>query len=116
MGSLVERKDELIAQWAKEFIHYKPLERFNLTAQQRRVIASLKWWRKVAESNAHMNWTQQPPPVLGYDERNRIVVQKIEHGYLHCWALTRDGDPADITGIVRSLKDDRIVRQADSKD
>lgn len=115
--SLVDRKDELMEQWSKDLLHYAPLQRFNLTAPQRRVIASLKWEREVARSNVHItSWEQQPPPVMGYDERNRIVVQKIEHKNLRCWAVARNGDPADITGIVRSLKDDRIVRQADSKD
>lgn len=109
--SLADRKDEIIERWTRELINHPLLERFALTARQRRVIAYLKWQREVALRNQHLaGWVQQPVPLKGYDERGRIVVQQIDRfGSYRSWALTREGEPTDVKGSVRSVRDDRIV-------
>jgi len=103
--SLVERKEEYLTTWAREMLHHPVLSKLDLSARQRRVIASLIWWKKVCESNGGKE--VQPPPVAGIDGRGRIVVQKIEGkgpNALRMWALSKEGEPLDLKAPVTSLR------------
>lgn len=110
---LVERKDEYLAQWAREMLRHPSLGKLDLTARQRRVIASLIWWKKVCESNGGTE--RQPPPVAGLDAKKRIVVQKIDgkdadgKPFVRMWAVSKNGEPADLKEPVTSLKTGRRV-------
>jgi hypothetical protein len=111
---LGEWKDEYIEQWTREMLKHPVIGPLNLTARQRRVIASLIWWKKVNESNkdSAAQPDLQPPPLVGLDARNRPVVQKIEGKGPHShrmWALTKEGEPADLKEPVISLKTGKRV-------
>lgn len=108
--TLVDRKDEYIETWTRELIRHEKIGPLNLTARQRRVIASLHWWREVCKSNSEMErdeFSEQPPPLAGTDARGRPVVQQLDKFAPHSlrmWALTKEGEPADIKEPVISVK------------
>lgn len=114
--TLVDRKEEWVELYAREMLKFEPLKRFKLTARQRRVIAGLRVARELARLSDDPKRHQEPPPILGYDERERIVVQCYSAAHPHqkrLWALGREGQPVDIKGVVRSIKDNHIVRYSD---
>jgi hypothetical protein len=117
---LAEWKDDYLAIWAREMLRHPVLGPLNLTARQRRVIASLIWERKVAEGNkdSSARTDLQPPPVAGLDAKGRPVVQKIE-GYgaggksLRMWSVGKEGQPLDIKEPVTSLRTgERVIPPA----
>lgn len=116
--TLVDNRDYWIANYSRALIHREELKRFKLTPFQRRVIASLQiQWQlsKLQDPNDPRRRKEEPVPVMGYDERDRIVVQQYSKDHpnnVHCWALGREGQPIDIKGQVKSLKDDRVVMDA----
>lgn len=112
---LIDNKEEIIERWTRELGQRgSPINHLNLTARQRRVIAGLRWEREVAKlSDPRDGLTtrvQQPPPVVGLDANNRVVVQRVkDNGQLQVWALTREGEPFAIKLPVYSLKTGRLV-------
>jgi hypothetical protein len=118
---LGDLKDEYIAQWTRDLLKHPIIGTLNLTARQRRVIATLIWNKKVAEGNrdAPTNEPIQPPPVAGLDARRRVVVQMYDgkgadgKPFLRMWALTKEGEPADIKEPVYSVKTgERVIPPA----
>jgi hypothetical protein len=106
-GKLAEEKDSLIEQWAKALGDVEVLKPLALSPQQRRVIAALKWQREVSHSNAHLPATIiQPPPIVGVDSNQRIVVQQIDNGSgePRQWAVYKNGNPADVKEPITRLK------------
>lgn len=113
VGSLADRKDDHIERWARQMKHDPVIGKLDMTMRQRRVVASLMWWREVCRSNEHMGFRQQPPPIAGRDANGRIVVQgydRMSRNRLNIWALTREGDPTDIKEPVISLRTGERVR------
>lgn len=109
-GSLADDKHKLIESWSRGMTKHPVVGPLNLSPGQRRVIAALKWCREVNKSNAHMPGTvQPPPPIVGIDANDRIVVQGLDglqglSGSPKQWAVLKNGDQADIKQPVRKLK------------
>lgn len=105
-GQLAEKKDEWIEKWARELSKDPVIGPLNLSPQQRRVIAALKWSREVAKSNAHLNAAIPPAPVVGMDANGRIVVQGFRQATTEVgvWAVFKNGNPADVKEPVTRLK------------
>lgn len=105
---LIDKKDEVIEKWARNMATHVPqLAEYNLTAYQRRLIAALMYAREVSIlSEGHV---EQPRPIAGVDANRRIVVQRIERGMVHMYAITREGAPHDIKAPVISLKTGKRV-------
>lgn len=109
-GSLADDKQKLIESWSRAMTKHDVIGPLNLTPQQRRVIAALKWTREVNKSNAHMPGTVQPPaPIVGLDAKGRLVVQGLDGqggftGNVKQWAVLKNGDPTDISTPVERLK------------
>ena len=110
-GTLADRRLDYIEQWARQMASEPIVGEF--TSRQRRVVASLLWWREVCRSNEHMGVRQQPKPIVGRDAKGRPVVQGYDRDHpnlLKMWALTKEGDPADIYEPVISLKTGERVK------
>ena len=109
-GSLADDKDKLIESWSRAMTKHDVIGPLNLTPQQRRVIAALKWRVEVNKSNAHMPGTViPPPPIVGLDNKGRLVVQGLDGmdgltGKPRQWAVLKNGDPTDIATPVQRLK------------
>lgn len=108
-GSLVDDKERLIEGWSRAMTKHEVIGPLNLSPNQRRVIAALKWMREVAKSNKNQGWTQPPPPIVGIDANDRIVVQGLDGmqgftGSPKQWAVLKNGDPADVKEPIRKLK------------
>ena len=90
----------------------------DLTARQRRVLASIAFTRKYERireecPQCHAEDAECPKcegsgmiskptaRYVGRDARNRPVVERLEFGKWRRWAIARSGDPADITDPVR---------------
>lgn len=109
-GSLKDDKDKLIESWSRAMTKHDVIGPLNLTPQQRRVVAALKWVREVNKSNAHMPGTVIPPaPIVGIDAKGRLVVQALDDPQMFTgkpkqWAVLKNGDPTDVTLPVERLK------------
>jgi hypothetical protein len=116
-GRLADDRLELIERWAHQLRSNSLIGPLGLTMRQRRHIASIMWHKKVAESNEHMGVRQPPPPIVGKDAKGRIVVQSLDEPHhrdrVKQYALTREGDPADIYEPVISLRTGEQVRITD---
>lgn len=113
IGYLADYRTEYIDLWARRMIKHPVIGKVDLTARQRRHIASIMWHREVAKANEHLGRRQQPPPVVGLDARQRPVVQQYDEGHLRQYALTKEGDPIYITEPVISLKTGERARITD---
>lgn len=115
-GTLADRKSEYIERWARVMRTHPVLSPLDMTMRQRRVVASLYWWREVCKANDHMPGVrQQPKPIVGRDANGRIVVQAYNRvpgadGHLQVWAMTKDGDPADVKEPVLSIRTGERVK------
>lgn len=110
-GRLSEDKDKLIESWSRGMTKHPVIGPLNLTPQQRRVIAALKWCREVLKSNSHMseNPPVAPAPVVGIDANERLVVQGLDgpqglSGKPRTWAVYKNGDPTDVKEPIKRLK------------
>lgn len=107
-GTLADRRLDYIEEWAAKMRTHPVIGPLDMTMRQRRVVASLYWWREVCRSNEHMGVRQEPKPIVGRDANGRIVVQAYGRipgqDRLRVWALTKDGDPTDVKEPVISVK------------
>lgn len=105
-GQLADRKDEWIETWSREMTKNEVIGPLNLSVQQRRVIAALKWEREVARANAHMGGPIPPAPIIGMDANGRIVVQGLTGPTrtVKQWAVFKNGNPTEVKEPVTRLK------------
>ena len=95
-------RDTWVVARARRYASHPLLAQFS--RPQRLVIASIAWERRTRPSHRNR--------VLGTDDAGRPVVEAfdiLDARRYRTWAILRNGEPVDVTGVVRSLRDGATV-------